>query len=321
VLIANTRAKLFGSRRVFLLRNSRPERLLIILVLISALSSAQQAAASYGISMDDLRYPDHVVRRAGATVVVEVGFTVTWTESSSFLFLQVWISDADNPDVYMPFNVNATCDPYVCERVPYVYMADVGYDVAPARVKFSIELDSTKTYNLVAHAAIQEGSWTQGYSPTYYPTSQSFSIRVTDKPTLVIHVPSLVAVNVDGLEQSAGALSLEVSLGSHTISVPNNLEVSNMTRLRFDRWTDNITDANRTVQLDDDAQFDATYVRQFQLTAESPHGNVAGAGWHDEGSNVTLSVVTPQPTSGLFGLLGGMSLTIGVATRPPPLQK
>lgn len=132
----------------------------------------------------------------------------------------------------------------------------------------------------------------------------SFTINVSVALTLQINVPSLVRVNVDGINQSQGSINLTLVTGLHNVTVPEIVQVNNDTRLKFAGWSDGVTSANRTVLLNRGVSLEANYTTQYFLTIESSVP-VSGFGWYDQGSNATFSVSsTVQGMDGLQGLLG-----------------
>ena len=137
---------------------------------------------------------------------------------------------------------------------------------------------------------------------------KEFTILVTDRNlSLTVRVPHPVSVSIDGAQQNAGNVFTNVNLGTHTISVPDTVNVESGTRLRFDHWTDGETRTSRRENLQHDATFEAIYVTQHALTLESSQGSPTGAGWYDEGSSAGFSANATQPMSGVLGSLGGKS--------------
>ena len=133
----------------------------------------------------------------------------------------------------------------------------------------------------------------------------SFTINVSVALTLQITVPNPVTITVDGINQSRGSISLLLVNGLHNVTIPEIVQVSNDTRLKFEGWSDGVPYANRTVLLNHYVSLEANYTHQYFLTIESPVP-VSGIGWYDQGTNATFSVnSTIQPMGGVLGLLGG----------------
>lgn len=132
----------------------------------------------------------------------------------------------------------------------------------------------------------------------------TFTINVRTALTLHVNVPNHVPVNVDGVNGS-GSIQLVLAAGNHSLSVPEFVQIDNVTRLKFSSWSDGSTDTNRSVELNRDITLNAKYITQYRLQMITPV-TVGGAGWYDDGSNVTLAVQsTSVPIGGFLGTLGG----------------
>ncbi len=136
-------------------------------------------------------------------------------------------------------------------------------------------------------------------------TSVSFQIVLTPTPLLFIKVPSSVTVSLDGANQSAGIIDgAEVSAGEHTLAVPQFAAATSTTRLRFDHWSDGVTDATRTILARADVWLEAVYVTQHRLNLNSTLGVTSGGGWYDANSTAAFSVAGSVSMSGFAGLIG-----------------
>jgi hypothetical protein len=82
--------------------------------------------------------------------------------------------------------------------------------------------------------------------------------------------------------------NLMLSPGLHTISVPVLIKVDNAQRLRFETWSDGMSNPNRTINLTTELNLRALYVTQFKLTLYSPW-STSGEGWYDQGSTASFS--------------------------------
>jgi len=278
----------------------------VLFVILLLTIAAPEAHARASTSIRDLQYPRRVVLSASAFAEgIPVTFTISWAGASSgySIGLAIWDNDA---------NTYADGRPEMssCEANTGKYSASAFCAIANIRgsgqetAKFLIQLRSPGNHKLGAIAVLFDsyvnllyGSW----------STQDFSIEATDKLQLTVSVPTGVTVTVDGNAETSYAGSVSTSLlpGAHTISVPDLVPIDNMTRLRFDHWADGATGTSRFATLNDDARFEVIYVKQFRLAVSSPYGNSTGSGWYDKGATATFSVVTPQPMSGLYGLLGG----------------
>jgi len=137
-------------------------------------------------------------------------------------------------------------------------------------------------------------------------SSRSFNIDLTPV-ALNIDVPSNVTVSVDGVSQPPGSVSIGVALGRHTITVPQLVNVSQSTRLRFDHWSDGNTLTVRTFVVTNPATLQAIYVTQNLLTLIGVPGNATIYIWYDADSNATFSTIQSEQISGLLGALGARS--------------
>jgi hypothetical protein len=123
--------------------------------------------------------------------------------------------------------------------------------------------------------------------------------------SLTVDVPTQVKSTVDGAEQRSGSVTVGVIAGSHNISVPLIAYVDSGKRLRFDRWSDGLTEPNRTVNVRSASRFEAVYAIQYRLTLTGEQGSGTGQGWYDAGSIARFSVPQVESVSGLLGSLGG----------------
>jgi len=146
---------------------------------MSSLWLTPHAAAQNTCGIVDLVYPDHVVRRAGATVLVEISFTFTWDLA---WLLMTWLDDADVTNGNAPiFHATATCSPYDCGGKSDVYLAYVQFSQEKHwDVRYSLELNLTKTYNIrvnVDKKLVEGDDW-------WHPCTGRVSIQVTDEPKI-----------------------------------------------------------------------------------------------------------------------------------------
>jgi hypothetical protein len=168
------------------------------------------------------------------------------------------------------------------------------------RMQFSLEHPQA-VWNLALIAALLDNA-THPILNSF--SDYTFTITVKSALTLSINVPVSVPVNVDGINGSGGIVQLVLAAGSHMVSVPQLVAVSNVTRLKFLDWSDGSTAANRTVELNHDITLTGNYVTQYYLAVVSPV-IVKGAGWYDAGTTVALSISSEtQPMSGIMGIIG-----------------
>lgn len=133
-----------------------------------------------------------------------------------------------------------------------------------------------------------------------------FVIRVATALNLQLNVPNAVSVLVDGKNQGQGSVSVSLVVGNHNVSIPDIVQLDNGTRIKFEKWSDGVTQENRTIQLNQDITLEAIYQRQYYLTLISPEVNVTGMGWYNADSVANISAPPRiRPMNGLLGILGG----------------
>jgi hypothetical protein len=279
-----------------------------LLALLFLTVTVPNAHADPSANISNLQYPTHITLGTSKySDGIPVTFQVNWSEKRKTDLVLIGVLDNQTQDFAEGTSDMTGClssrGGTVFEKKGQAYCALL-LPTSPegwTGASFHLKLPPTGTHYFFAKAMLADshGKWRAGS----VRASQKFSVEVTSSVTLTVTVPADVTVTLDGVAQRTGIVS--VSVGSHTVSIPGLVSVDNVTRLRFDRWTDGPTSSNRLVTLEDDAQFESVYVKQFMLTATSTYGNATGTGWYDEGTTVTLSVVTPQTMSGLYGLLGG----------------
>jgi hypothetical protein len=98
-----------------------------------------------------------------------------------------------------------------------------------------------------------------------------------------------VPIIVNGALVSRGPVyALQLNPGTHTISVPPMVQVSNDKRLRFNKWADGSIEVNRTMNLQDDTILTAVYITEYRLSLISQAGAIGG-GWYSLGSTASFS--------------------------------
>lgn len=80
--------------------------------------------------------------------------------------------------------------------------------------------------------------------------------------------------------------------GTSTLLSVNSTSISvdNFSRLVFVGWSDNTVCPEINMTLDGPKTLEARWKAQFLVKVDSPYGEVAGGGWHDEGSQVEVSL-------------------------------
>jgi hypothetical protein len=141
-------------------------------------------------------------------------------------------------------------------------------------------------------------------------SSKLFKINLTPV-ALNVNVPSNVAVTVDGVLHPAGSVSVGVALGQHTVAVPQLVNVTQSTRLKFDHWSDGYPSTLRTIVVTDFATLQADYITQNLLTLIGVQDNSTVSTWYDASSNATFSTIQYVPMSGGLGELSPRLLFLG----------
>jgi hypothetical protein len=134
-------------------------------------------------------------------------------------------------------------------------------------------------------------------------SSKLFKINLT-AVALSVDAPPYVAVSIDGVTEPAGFVSIDVALGQHNITVPQFVNVSQSTRLRFDQWSDGNPSAHRIIMVTNSTYLKADYVIQNLLTLIGVQGNVTVSNWYDADENGTFSTSQYEPIPGVLGAFG-----------------
>lgn len=82
----------------------------------------------------------------------------------------------------------------------------------------------------------------------YY--SQKLSTVRLKQVTLTIAAPNQVPVMIDGTTESPGPVTVNVSPGMHTLSVPQTIGLQAGSQLVFDHWSDGSRNVTHTYTLD-----------------------------------------------------------------------
>jgi hypothetical protein len=133
-----------------------------------------------------------------------------------------------------------------------------------------------------------------------YPILPILTILPTSVPC------GCVSVILDGTHAVNGtAMDFQLERGTHSIAL-NQVLISSGSdqRFHFDHWSDEITQANRTLDLESDTTLQAIFVMQYKVTITSAFISGVNSTWLDEGSTIKLTAPPPQELTGLWGLLG-----------------
>jgi len=120
---------------------------------------------------------------------------------------------------------------------------------------------------------------------------------------LIVIVPSFTQVKIDGKGYGLGTVQLSLPQGSHSLYVPDMIQIDNSSRVQFSQWDDGVREYNRTIELTSDLTLNASYITQFRLTTDSAFATEGD--WYNKGSIANFSVPTSEPMLPSLGLLGG----------------
>jgi hypothetical protein len=227
-----------------------------------------------------------------------VNVTVAYVDAKPGYYLAVGVFDLDDGNVVDGLGSSS---PQPCSSTTQLAGCLVPLTNPEGSERMQFSLNHPKAvWNLALVAAILDN--------VHNPISNSFSdytftINVQTALTLDVNVPNHVSVSVDGVNGS-GSIRIALAAGNHSLSVPKLVQINNVTRLRFSNWSDGSTDPDRSVELNHDITLNGYYITQYRLQVITPVA-VGGAGWYDEGSNVTLSLQsTSAPIRGFLGIIG-----------------
>jgi hypothetical protein len=102
-----------------------------------------------------------------------------------------------------------------------------------------------------------------------------------------------------------GRLGAYLPWGSYRISVPEEIPKGNGVRERFVGWSDNVTEASRTITLGNNLTLALDYETQYRLDVASSYSSTSGSGWYFANAVANASI-SPNavPAEGFLGLLG-----------------
>lgn len=92
---------------------------------------------------------------------------------------------------------------------------------------------------------------------------------------------------------SNGFLSITTQMLSYTVEAQPMIELSVESRALFLEWEDGTQSNLRTITVSSDTTLMARYKTQYLLTVISPHGELGGGGWYDEGTEAVFSLTSP----------------------------
>lgn len=278
--------------------------MLVLLLTVVSLNTILPSAKAQSTNIADVSYPAHAMfdlehRTTDPPLLVKA--TVSYSHSKPGYFLSVGIFDLDSGNTVRGTGRTA---PQLCSPTANLALCliEIKSTSGVEYVEFDIAgFKPTMSLAIIAILFNTTGSMIYDSESDY-----EFAITMTSSLVLSIRVPSIVSVSVDGAPQPEGNVWANLIPGVHRISVPDTAQLDNVTRLKFEHWSDGVNETNRTISLGHQTMLVATYAMQYLLAARSSEGNVTGAGWYMEGSNAAFSVSsTTMLMNGITGMLGG----------------
>jgi hypothetical protein len=286
------------------LRHNAPVAIFLLLLAVVSLNTSLPKVKAQSTNITDVSYParakfDLQHRTTDPPLLVKA--TVSYSGANPEDFLSVSIFDLDSGNLARG---TGSAAPEPCN-------SNAGYAICLMGIRSSSGIEfvefllvgfkPTMSFAIVALLFNSTGSMIYESESDY-----EFAIVMTSSLALSIRVPGIVSVSVDGAQQPEGNVRLNLIPGVHRISVPETAQLDNMTRLKFEHWSDGVNETSRAVQLDRGMMLAAIYTMQYLLAARSPQAIVSGAGWYNDESNATFSVPsTTLRMDGMMGLLGG----------------
>jgi hypothetical protein len=279
---------------------------LLILLLITSLILSLPNTLAQSTRIYELVHPSHMV--AGSQDPIEVKAIVYYNDTSPGSTLDVRILDMHmTPSGIIPAIVTSSPDTCLNQGM-LAALCDIGVKTASGAESLDFKIGG------ILDEKRGPGTWDLNMTTALYDSSNTlipksvntvlFGISLTPV-ALKVNVPPAVVVTVDGVPQPPGPAIVGVALGAHKIMVPSFVQVDPGTRLLFDHWPDGSTDANKTIFITGDANFDLVYSTQHLLTIVDPQATARGAGWYNEGQAATFSVASIEHMDGILGALGG----------------
>jgi len=288
-------------------RVKRMKRLtaLIILLIVSTSTFYPTVAAAQTTTIYQVNGPSSMV--AGSQAPISVSVTILYNDTAIGDQLVVGVLDAGvSPQTLVPGVVISSTD--TCINQP-----ELAARCAIALTKSSGVEQINFQIGGILGGIHGPGIWDLNITSllidqqnNLVPDSVSSKLFKIDLTPVVlsVDVPSNVAVSDDGVLQPVGPASVGVALGSHVLTVPQLVNVTQFTRLRFDHWSDGNPSTNRTVDVTNSTTLQADYVTQNLLTLIGVQDNQTLSNWYDSDTNATFSTNQYEPMSGGLNALG-----------------
>jgi hypothetical protein len=273
-------------------------------MLAMAFSLSLPSVLAQQTSITNVTFPKNILYDLEADSTdppVAITATVSYTGAQPGYYLEVGVFQLDDGSLA---SGSGSVNPGHCIQIVNAAACTVSVKSPTGMGDFNFLVRSRpkKLWNLAIVAVLTNSSLGMFYDSE---SDYTFTIAVNIELTLLITAPDPVTITVDGMDRSQGAISLKLITGPHNVTMPDTVQLNNETRLKFERWSDGLVTANRTVLLNHYVDLQAIYVTQYSLGIESS-APVSGSGWYDQGTNAAFSVnSTMQPMDGVLGLLGG----------------
>ena len=272
-------------------------------VLVALLYLSLWTVNAQTASITQVNFPSNVL--AGSLEPIPISAIIPYRDARAGYWLLVGIVDPQLNLTVVPGI--ATASPNQC-----VNTAGGAYCRTQIQSESGVENLQFKIGGIFASTRRPPGSWNLQITALFLSSNGTVLVRL-DTPFIVnlvpvslkINIPSNVTVVVDGIANSSG--EIPIALGRHSISIPMFVPRNETARLRFDHWSDGVTQPNRTITISSNTQLTATYLTQYRLVLSSSivGADISGAGWYDSGSLASFSVTVAQPPSaGILGYLG-----------------
>ena len=288
------------------MRTARFGLILLVLALMSV--QALRVNGQSNTTITNLTYPTSHVTNGVAEVTFDLAYSGVSLMQRQVLVAVIWDRDTD---IYLDGSASSTPDPCLnLETVPQLNGKAVcawllASSSGSEHLTFDLQLTTdVHSYTLAAAAGVVSIT-SQAQTSIESMTSSSFTIKTGMQVMLSVTAPNPVPVTIDGAQAGTGVVSQEVDSGSHQISVPEVVNIDNVTRLKFRQWDDGSTNPQRSIDLNSDTSYTASYVTQYKLILVSnPVVNATGSGWYDANSTAEISAPSTLPVNGFLGTLG-----------------
>ena len=154
------------------------------------------------------------------------------------------------------------------------------------------------------------GSWTDTFQKTIQIVDTNLELQFKPPQVSITlgRLPANAAITVDNAPYASNQLPKVFVWdpgSTHALQVDAMIQMGQGVRYVFVQWSDGSKDASRSITATQSGNLTATFKTQYELKVFSDLGDPQGSGWYDAGRTAAFSVTSPQPTTGLFGSLGG----------------